>query len=897
MSDPVSFVRLLDNAARASGNGTAQSDDYNQIQFFPEREDALSLVPVIFQHAQTPLVLIAGARALDYAVTNRWDAMSADQKVAFRASVLGLFATMTPGHCCFMIVQKVLVLIAIREFPENWSDFLDFVFSGGPKFVILADFLHDVKNEQGMTAEHAVRLREAIVRALPVILGGIIPRFGEDGSMNSLLELLPYRSGEMLARILSAPIFTPSNSDAFRCLCEIALLPNASKEIVMRVLAMIVRLMTDDDMGDDVQISAVVMQNLDVLETQGMVEILFRFHQRLLVAELQDTAEYWEYFLLSLYSSAKNGNVERVRLHSAIIPALLSNLMGAFAKPPEFVLKQGGGNNFESVGVPYEQERTMLLCMVSVYPELVVQGISAAFEELSRNFDAKRFAMVCSCAGAIASAANVDNTFAMRCMQFVYTVYQSLRLDASVVACFLYLATIYMKCHKITNEMAAAAATLARDGFDTEAIHHMCIQYLLTASRELPESVAEILAPTSMLSLPATKMSADGFVDIAEAAGRCCLPRNEGESVVGVIAGRWESLRASASSFDSTRELQAVMCELIGISRVDPVCVAQIMRELLPQLEETTKNFHGIMLELAQSIGPKARSRDDVRLMLGFIRHEMQLFREMKYDACDWLITSHGLLPLEMRTPEILLLCERIIGECLTPPLMQLIREAVIRPTEIFVSERENVTMIPENATYLARMLFRLAQCHPECLIDEDITTLVCLEKLANPHIHGMCIRALLMTCHQESHFSEALKGPFITNLLPHIISATVTLTSEQSHRSSFTDLLDLAHFTITMILSPAIASIRLFPDVDNVTGMVRILMEDMVYSPLLVIDDVRQAFVALFSGTEREQFENNIVALASMAKQTTITETIQHLTNQKIKAVLDAEINTAKTP
>lgn len=885
MCDPIAYVRALDSAARANPD----TPEYNEIQFFPQREDALSLVPVIFQHSQAQIVLFAGARALDYTVKNKWEMMSPEERHGFRASVLSLFGSLPPGHCCTMIIQKVIVSIAIREFPEVWPNFFEFVFAAGAgRFLMLADFLQDLKNGQEMTADHAARVREAIIQALPVLVSQILPQFGEDGSVNALMDLMPYMSTEMLKGIASSQIFAQGPDGALRCLCEIALSANVSKELVMHVLTMIVRMMQDDDSVDDVQISAIVMQNLDVLETPGMVEILFVFHQRLLEAPLSDTAEYWEFLLLSLYASAKSGNTQRVQLHSNIFQPLLMKLMGAYAKPSDFVLKQSG-SNFESAGVPYEQERAMLLYMLGLSPDLVGQGISAIFEQLIREFDGASFAKVCWCVGSVAASDSIDANFAMQSMQFVHAVYQSFRLDACVVACFLYLATHFIRCGKITNEMAAVAAGMAGEGLEIEVIQHMCLQYLVAASSAMPDVVADVLIPEKVLTVNPSVLPTDGFIDIAEATARCCLPKGQGSAVLSVVASRWENLRHAASSFDSTRQLQAVLCELIGIARVDPVCIGSVMMEIMPQLQETTKNFHGVLVELMQTIGPKARSRDDVRLMLGFVRHEMQLFREMKYYACDWLISAHGVLPLEMRTPEILSLCEQMIVDGATPPVMNLIREAVIGPTELFTSELENVTMLPEHASYLVKLLFKLAQSHPEYLVEEDILALVHLEKIANPHIYLWCIRGLMMICSGCEHFSPELRSIFIARCLPQIISVTVNLAGEQSHRASFWELIELAYTTTGMILSPVTQSVQLFSDVDNVTGMINLLMADMAYSPLLAIEDVRGICASLFTERDRDKFEMNMVTLAS--KQTTVKETMQQLTSQKIKAALDAEI------
>lgn len=897
--DAVGYVQHLDRIAQESL--MAMSPAFDEIQFLYTRDDAVSLVPVILQHSQTPSVQMAAGRVLTHFATEKFKDMDPPNRLEFRNFVCQILTGLPPEHLVFASVQKAIVSIAIQEFPETWPEFLPMLFSSTPPNLFLfADFLAAMKNEKNVTPEHRAALRAAIRSILPSCLGGIVGMFPNGGSAECLTELIPYMPASDIATLAAATVYGP-NAMSVRCLCEIALYPELPPEIVRHVVGVIAQLVVAidaDEEEDEVEcqtIIPVLMQHLRILETAEFAPVLNMFHQKLLDESLPMTAEYWEFFLLSLYGSTKQGEGGRVEAHQGLMAAILMKLLTSFTNPPDYRVKRRKTVAEEPMNAfLYQQECTMLTCLLHINPAFVMQGMVSAFTEVSSNFDADRFMVLVWSAASIASALDIEGSIALTSMDFVYTVYQSFSTDADVTACLIYLATNYIKVGKVTPEMIVFIAGLAYTHRANECIYQVCLEYLLTVSRIVPASLVEIVRPeevtetVEILGRLSDRKRTYWFTTMGEIRARVCMVTGTIGNYMGLLGQMWGQLMSGELSHVWLRMMMNFLNELIGVARAEPACSAEMITQIVPQLQTLSQQLVQNVCQMGETLGLRVKQRDDAKLMLSCLTTQMQLFRESMFLDCGWIISIYGALPVPLRSREILHLCEFLISSEIPPPMMEVILAAVVRPTEAVLHEEEFARdfQFTDMKTGIVRVICALVEFHLECVIPEDIITLI--DYLP---IGGHSIRGLGMLCEHIGDMSEQLREAFILHILPRLISSVICISCEHSHLFYFQELCGVAFLAVQLLLAPALASVRLFPDAENIPGICTLLVNEILQNePLIEVDEIRTIIAAIFATPTQEVFESSLIQLISKAKMTTVAETVQKLTNLKIKDALEHE-------
>jgi hypothetical protein len=89
--------------------------------------------------------------------------MSAPDRVSFRASICELSTSLRSDSVLYPEIQRILVSIAVREFPENWPELTSELLSvEPPMFSMFAKFLQKVSTETQITPEHLAAVHDIL---------------------------------------------------------------------------------------------------------------------------------------------------------------------------------------------------------------------------------------------------------------------------------------------------------------------------------------------------------------------------------------------------------------------------------------------------------------------------------------------------------------------------------------------------------------------------------------------------------------------------------------------------------------------------------------------------------------------------------------------------------------
>jgi hypothetical protein len=394
--------------------------------------------------------------------------------------------------------------------------------------------------------------------------------FPDYGSGDCLLDLLPFCSTDHLAELADLDLYRPNEEISFKLLCDIILSRNSTDEIAFPLLCKLPEILSDADIEWDFSpLISVLKQSLSLLESHNCIDLITFIHDRLLLIDFSDAIEYWEFLLLSIFASSSSGDTQRLEVYAPLLPGVLLNLLTSFTTPPDYA--PSGESDLSAL---YEQQRTMLLILLKIDTNAVLEGISAAFERAQEAFDADMFMSLVWSVGGLARS--VDESFAVRSLEFVAAVHNEFKtLDISVAGCFIYLGMHYIKAHKIGPDNAQAIGELSYGHLGSAEIQHLCVQYLATAAREMPEVICGFVNPEEILLSDGMFQSED-FASLAEIVARCAIQKSGLSTVVAILAHKQMQMQGVHASVQSTSV------------RAD--CVAGIMAQILPLLKEAT-NF------------------------------------------------------------------------------------------------------------------------------------------------------------------------------------------------------------------------------------------------------------------------------------------------------------------
>ncbi|OHT17167.1 hypothetical protein TRFO_41260 [Tritrichomonas foetus] len=869
MDDQVQYIRYLDQLANQNRGLPTGIPELQQIV---DRPDAIQLAPIIMANAETDQVLLAGTRILQNVVFNQYQSMSPDEKINFRNYIIQTYHSF-PVQPVKSSLERVVSHIALQDFPDSWPDFItNFVLLDHPQFQFLAEFINLLFNYP-LDPERYTKIKAAITAHVPILIQYIFNGFPESASL--LTELIPFMDLETVVMIATSPLFQVPNQ-YISVLCRLLITPNFPVEHVRTLFNLIASVTNADSINDDYfSIQSLLQQYLEVLEHPDTINALNYIHDLLMTETcFLDSLEYWEFFLLSLYA----GNPERSKLHQKTIMQLLLALINDFACPPDF--------SNESTAF-YEQERPMMLCLLHISQQSVVQQMSIAYSQLAQSFDVHRFKCLVWAAASLSSAVNLDDDFALSSLRFVYSVYMNNPTVLLTVSCFIYLAMHYVKAEKISQEMLEIACQFALNGVTVPDLQRISASFLLVASKM---TTVPGLDCNMILNLPDIKP--DIYMILSEATARSYMLKNELAVAVNAIGAKWQNLQTKQVSFDFTRELRIIMCGLIGYARANIECVASILTEILPSLQQSTAEFTRILLELHGTSGENAKRRDDASLMIGFIKNEAQLFKEMRFFDCIWLIEMCSALPPDMRPFEILSLASVMVQSNIPQEVLTLIRNNLIIPVEMLINqvitEENTANMFDDNIEALSKLIFALSATHYECITSDDISILLqIMKKAIKPVVVNSLLSLRLILQKSLETLSDEMRTTFFRQVLPAVLTNTLLIACEPSHRFCICEIIEIIEYCVGIIVNGQV-NVQLFEGFENIPGMAtKIASEIVSKNPRTTISEMSELCLLLFRTQPTEAFEEIIVEIASKAKDSLPSETMRHLQMLKTKSVL----------
>jgi hypothetical protein len=299
-----------------------------------------------------------------------------------------------------------------------------------------------------------------------------------------------------------------------------------------------------------------------------------------------------------------------------------------------------------------------------------------------------------------------------------------------------------------------------------------------------------------------------------------------------------------------------------------------------------TEYFGRSLIGLYESDGQYALRREEVQIMLGFVRAEIVLFTDLAFKDCADLFLLYNALPGEMRAPEAIRLAEIFLRTDIDAGFVTGMRESLIEPTMTMIADNPDETI--DFARDIPRVLYALAQNHFQFLVDGDIDFLLDLLHSENHVAVFETIKAL--DCCIEKADMKLIEEPrdeFFRAVLVKVTSQLLVVLCDASHRFCAGELTALIRKICDFVGSGKLR-VQLFPDAENIEGLSACLAERIVLEfPLVTIPEMVDLMALLLAPRDLDSFEDLIAQFIARARQTTPGETLRHLRQQRFKESL----------
>ncbi|EAY23193.1 hypothetical protein TVAG_184990 [Trichomonas vaginalis G3] len=862
--DPlVEEVRHLDIMARSAGK------NIDIIQSIVNgREDAYDFMVAIFQNAEEDYTLFAGAHLLKEIITKKWDDMNQSQQLDLRYYVLNLLETLPPELNVYQQINADLVLIAIREVPENWPNFLQqILLSEPPKFKLFADFIAAIKDIK-ITPEHHQQISEMINQNIQEILPIIINHFPRDSSNEALVELAPYLNWEVLMASNIQQIYDPPNPDGFQALTELLLVQGIDEDTLRTFFIALCEATTDNYN----YLLPVIQQYLEELENPDSIETLTLVHMKLLVEDIEDF-EYWEFFILTIYDDFMNGNPSRFSIHEDVINSLITKLLTTMPKNPEVITFEKRAN-YSNLKLRYEQTRAMCICIIEMAPAAFVAQITDLFQSQVENFNPSTFSSLCWATSCVAFEEVIDTGFAAEVFKLAFDAVQTTEESTECLACLLYLTQSFINNQKFTGECFDIAAHCAVAALGKSDIENLTVQAIHALAYSMP-AISEMIDAEDFFLTDENAIQADNFSVAADAIFHVSSPELKSK-LVDTLVGRITNAFDQELSFGSIRELKFCVYALAGTARADPSYAIKVLPNLSQIFTNLNNNFLESIINLIQENSQNA-ARDDVRLMRSFFCAEMNLYKDTIPQLGTSLLAIFSQLPPNLRMPDALSLAKSIVN--VDKSLIVQVRDLVLNIIENLVGEG---TLSLEYANTLPELLQTIAEKDINFITSEDITS---LEILISKQINKQSLLAL--TCIINKWSLHPDRQNLMREHIGKIVVCAICAACEPSHRGAFAELSQIASFLIQYSVAQD-CPVSLVDGVNNATALGQVVAHEICSRfPCISANDLEGLCSMLIEQASNETFEQVVIQIASKAKMATELETVRHLRVLRVKAMM----------
>ena len=883
MTDPLAVVRRLDEQVRTDPAQAACA-----ITQFIETADALAYVPVIFENATTTMLITAAIKILEKHVARNWRALSPENQHELRGFVENMLGRQGVDASLTVLLRKVLTMMVLRSGPDCVNEYMESIFVNGD-YERVAEFLAEVRElkAEDVPAEEIGAMKGSIVRHIMDIFVALMNNVENPAVDKALTEFAPYLTWETLSKCNWNVIIDNENPVLFGPLCTILSVDGLPSDFVLRIMQKLMSFeITDPNLY--ARIVPVLQKYVDLLQDGQNIQMLIRAQGRLMQMSFMDNLDYWEAFVLSTFAKFKEamGVSAVLAVHKETLDKLCNHVIRNMTNPVDFFVP---GEYYEGTDelnkVQYEQMKTMLLSFITMMPSAVMDMITKVFNELRSRFDEGTFLGVVWSLGCISGATNskLEAMVVIDSLKFILDAFRGPNVNKPVVSsAFLYLAAKYAKAQKLTAQFLDVAINLGIQALTSEKIQRMGVTCLLSIGKYAAKAIQRL--PVALLDvLLNANLPPDIFCKLSEAAARIFHEKGKISDVVEAVRRRWSYTASEEISFEVAHHQRLVMNGFVGIARADPGAIERRFREWKDDIHALTCSFGQALIKIDQDVGYQCTSRDDVQIILGFLKAEVILFTKLLYKECRYIFEMYQTLPNYLRFPEVLKLGEAMFRSELDPPTVAGLREMLVDTTEQMIAENSEDYM--EFYEEMPRILSCLIDNYWEAVKPDDLEFLISSLPQVNHTVVLETLKALdkfvargdLKLVGEQRN---AFFGPFLAQLLVQLLSACC----ESTHQFCYPEVAALLRKLFDFVGTGKL-NCRLYPDQENVPGLVTTLSQ-MLFErfPLVSIPELQELMTLMFNSKDQENFDSLLAQFIARAKQRTASQTLSHLKLRRLK-------------
>jgi len=877
MSSLEEEIKYLDQiASKVSQDKTpVESSGFKQIEFLSERPDAEQMLPLIFEFAESDMMLFAGARILEKIINEKWNSLTEHERNGWRDFVIHLLETLPSKLNVSNHLRKNLGEIALKDYPHSWPGFIDFIFeSNPPHFLILADFMNMIKGSN-LPSERFEEIISSISNSMHSILVSIREHIPNEDSCSLLAELIPYINWNLLLDAGFESFFNDFDVSILPAIVDVLLIPGLSPPLFRQVFITIV-----EQSSNYIDLIPILQQNLEVLEDVETEEALNTVHMGLISEDYSLTSEYWEFFVVSVCDQYCLGNYDKFCFHQATFESLIENVFYIIPNTYDYILSGSLKRpSDQSNALILDQTTVILHCLILMCPNEFHGYLICGFQRQIEELDDKLFSALVWSISCVLSHPSFNNSMISDVFQLSITLIENNESQERLYAYLLYLGMNCLKNTQLDEEIVKYVLQIAIESLQQESLQRLAIDCLLSCSLSNPNLYSSMIDSSFYLNLSETEFPPEVFCIFAESMFRSLLHKGSFLSGIEILVKRWAMVESIGISFETVHEIRFILSAVIGASKVQPSTVKSQVSSIISSFASLNQQFINTMIEVYYQVGDPMIGRDDIRLMLGVFKNELQLLREINSPEFDSILFLYPELPCVIRPLECLVFSEHLLLNSPSPELISQIREMIIVPSyQMLYEKSEHNDLI----VFLPRLIYAQIKSSLSSISIDDIEALLHLLSNGCPDsikYSMLSIGFLIDNWNNHPNRIEMTKSIFIRMLSSLIIS-----TCELQFRFCFHQLIQLALKLIDVVLQQNDLHI-LFQD-NNYVQILSNSLSQSLQSHFKVIPNNEIEFVSqiIFSKISKEEFERLIVQIDSKSRMINENETMWHIKVMQMK-------------
>lgn len=881
------YIREIEETYNAD-----QQAGLDKIHEFLSRSDALDLVPKIFEVSTNPIMQFAGAEILKKHIKDNWTALSDDDKSEIRSFLLNTVSSCEDSRTRTQL-NSIIAQIAIRTYPDEWPDFLVSSVENG-EYEQFQFFLEEMKSSPPsiLSSERKTAITNELVAQSANFLQILVNNY--QTSDLALNRYVYYIKWDDVNQVDFDGLFS-DDPLVFGPLCSILQIDGAPDELI-HISFETLSLLAIDNEDTFKRIVPVLQKHIYSLENEQCIQYVTNIHTKLLDIDFLDLLYYWEPFVVTIYSQIqKEGELtRRFHLHYPILVKIREYVIYHMIQPPDFIIPEVISlDNDQAQRENYNEMRSILISFIGMTPKEVNESFLAAIQYLKSNYTQENFLSFVWTLSSISGAtqSHLESAFVVESMKFIIDIFRLPDIEKSVVASsFLFLASAYARAQKLTVEFISSTINLAIQALDSHKTQKIAANTLLTIAKKSTSLIEKV--PNGLIEIiGGGTIPPDIFCQVTEACGRIYQAKTKKiDTVTEVLINRFSQVASEEDvNFEIVQEHIIIINGFVGLSRVDSASIEKVVTKYRDVFTQITQNFGSQILQIYEENGSDSSGREDVRQMRSYIQVETSLFKELIFQDCGDIFNLYASLPIELRFPEALQLCEALFKSNLDETVVSGLRDTVVQPTEEMLSE--NPAEFPDMEELFPRVLNAMATSYFEAFNSGDIEFLI--GRLRNDidfsQLTVLAVIRALDTCVYKADMKliDQPRVEFFTSFLLEIVYRLLLAITDSCHSFCYSQILRLL-FKLFDFVATGKVRCDLFAEEEeeNVHGMILHLSEMTVKDfPLLTMQEMTQLIQQFFQeNLQMETFEELIAQYIARTRQTTQSETLDSLRLQQFK-------------